>query len=165
MKANEMGRAIRDDERAGKAEEHLIDAGEVRCPEKLCEFLGDDIPDELPEEAPETAPPKGKGSQPSGEGKLYKISEEDGEVGYELVSDQPPYSQSMLEADAVYILGSPAGPAGYIWKGKDSSQEKIRLWVSFIWAFSCYSAKLIIVAKLLWFREVNRYKLYTAIML
>ena len=124
MKANEMGRAIRDDERAGKAEVHLIDAGEVRCPEKLCEFLGDEIPDELPEEAPETAPPKGKGSQPSGEGKLFKISEEDGEVGYELVSDEPPYSQSMLEADAVYILGSPAGPAGYIWKGKDSSQAK-----------------------------------------
>ena len=58
MKANEMGRAIRDDERAGKAEVHLIDAGEVRHPEKLCEFLGEDIPDELPEEAPESAPPK-----------------------------------------------------------------------------------------------------------
>ena len=57
MKANDMGRSIRDDERAGKAEVHLIDAGEVRCPEKLCPYLGDDIPDELPEEAPE-APPK-----------------------------------------------------------------------------------------------------------
>ena len=69
----------------------MIDAGEVRCPEKLCPFLGDDIPDELPEEAPETAPPKSSGSKPSGEGKLYKISEEDGEVGYSLVSDEPPY--------------------------------------------------------------------------
>ena len=71
----------------------------------------------MPEEAPETAPPKGKGAQPSGQGKLFKISEEDGEVGYELVSDEPPYTQSMLEADAVYILGSPAGP------GQESKQK------------------------------------------
>ena len=56
---------------------------------------------------------------------MFKIEEqEDGEVGYELVSDEPPYSQSMLESDAVYILGSPAGPAGYIWKGKESSAEE-----------------------------------------
>jgi len=123
MKANDMGRSIRDDERAGKAEVHLIDAGEVRCPEKLCPFLGDDIPDELPEEAPE-APPKTSGQKPSGEGRLFKISDEDGEIGYELVSDEPPYSMSMLEDDAVFILGSPAGPAGYIWKGKDSSSDE-----------------------------------------
>ena len=123
MKANDMGRSIRDDERAGKAEVHLIDAGEVRCPEKLCPYLGDDIPDELPEEAPE-APPKTSGQKPSGEGRLFKISDEDGEIGYSLVSDEPPYSMSMLEDDAVFILGSPAGPAGYIWKGKDSSPDE-----------------------------------------
>jgi len=58
MKANEMGRGIRDDERAGKAEVYLIDAGEVQCPEKLEPYLGD-LPDDIADEAPEEAPSKG----------------------------------------------------------------------------------------------------------
>jgi len=122
MAANEMGRSIRDDERAGKAEVFLIDAGEVQCPEKLVPYLGD-LPDDIADEAPEEAPPKGKSTR-SGQGKLFRISDDSGDVSYSLVSDTPPYSQEMLESDAVYILGTPQGPAAYVWKGKDSSSEE-----------------------------------------
>jgi len=122
MSANEMGRSIRDDERAGKAEVFLIDAGEVQCPEKLVPYLGD-LPDDIADEAPENAPSKGKGAH-SGAGKLFKISDEDGDVSYSLVSDTPPYSQDMLEPDSCFILGTPQGPAAYVWKGKDSSAEE-----------------------------------------
>lgn len=121
MAANEMGRSIRDDERAGKAEVYLIDAGEVQCPEKLCEYLGD-LPDDIADEADE-APSKGKQGH-SGAGKLFKISDEDGEVSYELVSETPPYSQQMLESENCFILGTPDGPAAYIWKGRESSKEE-----------------------------------------
>ena len=100
----------------------LIDAGDVECPEKLVPYLGD-MPDEIAEEAPEEAPSKGK-QQQSGAGKLYKVSDEDGEVEYSLVSDEPPYSQSMLETDTVYVLGTPSGPAIYVWKGRESSKEE-----------------------------------------
>ena len=41
-----------------------------------------------------------------------------------MISETPPYAQNMLEDDKVYILGSPAGPAIYIWKGKESSKEE-----------------------------------------
>ena len=81
------------------------------------------MPDEIPDEAPEP-PPKKKGKQASGDGKLFKISDDDGSVGYELVSDSPPYKMEMLEDDACFILGTPAGPAGYIWKGKNSSPDE-----------------------------------------
>ena len=78
-----MARAIRDDERGGRAEVHIIDAGEVRCPEKLCPVLGDDIPDEIPDEAPEDAPAK-KGAPRSGAGKLFKVSGESQSCKFEL---------------------------------------------------------------------------------
>ncbi|CAG5104331.1 Oidioi.mRNA.OKI2018_I69.chr1.g1201.t1.cds [Oikopleura dioica] len=122
-KANEMARAIRDDERGGRAEVHIIDAGEVRCPEKLCPVLGDDIPDDIPDEAPEDAPAK-KGAPRSGAGKLFKVSGEDGEVDYSLVAEEGPYEQSLLEDENVFVLASVDGPAIYVWKGKNSSPEE-----------------------------------------
>ena len=30
----------------------------------------------------------------------------------------------MLEPDSCYILGTPQGPAAYVWKGKESSAEE-----------------------------------------
>ena len=84
-----------------QAEVFLIDAGEVQCPEKLVPYLGD-LPDDIAEEAPENAPSKGKGSH-SGAGKLFKISDEDGDVSYSLVSDTPPYSQDQCLKEQVIL--------------------------------------------------------------
>ena len=104
---------------------HLIDAGDVRNPEKLVPFLGE-VPDEIKEEADEDGPAKTACPGSSKEGRLYKINDEDGdgEIEYEIVSDSPPYSQAMLDSSACYILGNPSGPSGYIWKGKNSSSEE-----------------------------------------
>jgi len=80
LKANDMANRIRDDERAGRAKVVMLDGGDIRDPSKLCEYLGEEMPEEIPDEAPE-APPKKKGKQNSGEGKLYKISDENEDDG------------------------------------------------------------------------------------
>nr|XP_046153187.1 gelsolin-like isoform X3 [Oncorhynchus gorbuscha] len=115
LKATQVSKDIRDNERCGRAELYICDEG-AEC-EKMLEILG-----------PKPDLPEAKADDTNTDvsnrklAKLYKVS--NGDMGIDMVSSENPFSQNALESSDCFILDN--GPNGriFVWKGKDANKEE-----------------------------------------
>uniref|UniRef100_A0A8C7MIL8 Gelsolin n=1 Tax=Oncorhynchus kisutch TaxID=8019 RepID=A0A8C7MIL8_ONCKI len=117
LKATQVSKDIRDNERCGRAELYICDEG-AEC-EKMLEILG-----------PKPDLPEAKADDTNTDvsnrklAKLYKVSNASGDMGIDMVASENPFSQNALESSDCFILDN--GPNGmiFVWKGKDANKEE-----------------------------------------
>uniref|UniRef100_A0AAR2ITR4 Gelsolin n=1 Tax=Pygocentrus nattereri TaxID=42514 RepID=A0AAR2ITR4_PYGNA len=117
LKATQLAKAIRDNERSGRARVCVCDEGVER--EKILEVLGEK-PD-LPEGADDDIKADASNRKLA---KLYKLSDASGTMTMALVADENPFSQSALESTDCFILDHGSDGKIFVWKGKDANVDE-----------------------------------------
>lgn len=117
MVANE----IRDNDQAGRGEIHEIEEMAGYMPIPVKEALGEDVPAEFPESG---ATPKAEEAEEV-QAKLYKISNDSGELEVTEVGSAPGIPMDIMETDDCYVLDCSDSGNIFVWKGKTAEgQEK-----------------------------------------
>ncbi|XP_035245702.1 gelsolin-like isoform X1 [Anguilla anguilla] len=117
LKATQVAKGIRDNERSGRARVYVCDEGVER--EKMLELLGPK-PD-LPEGASDDIKADASNRKMA---KLYKVSNASGEMAIALVAAENPFSQSALESSDCFILDHGSDGKIFVWKGKEANMEE-----------------------------------------
>uniref|UniRef100_A0A8C1K4Y9 Gelsolin n=1 Tax=Cyprinus carpio TaxID=7962 RepID=A0A8C1K4Y9_CYPCA len=117
LKATQLAKGIRDNERSGRARVYVCDEGVER--EKMLEVLGEK-PD-LPEGASDDIKADASNRKMA---KLYKVSDASGDMTIALVAAENPFSQSALESSDCFILDHGSDGKIFVWKGKDANVEE-----------------------------------------
>ncbi|XP_068929890.1 gelsolin isoform X2 [Petaurus breviceps papuanus] len=117
LKATQVSKGIRDNERSGRAKVHVSDEGSE--PEKMLQVLGPK-PD-LPAGTDDTITGDATNRQLA---KLYKVSNDAGTMTVSLVADENPFSQAALSSDDCFILDHGTNGKIFIWKGKQANAEE-----------------------------------------
>ncbi|XP_041098671.1 gelsolin-like isoform X1 [Polyodon spathula] len=117
MKATQVAKDIRDNERSGRAKVYVCDEGRER--EKMLEVLGGK-PD-LPEGSSDDTKADASNRKLA---KLYKVSDASGDMAIALVAAENPFSQSSLESGDCFILDHGSDQKIFVWKGKDANTEE-----------------------------------------
>nr|XP_020465752.1 gelsolin-like [Monopterus albus]XP_020465753.1 gelsolin-like [Monopterus albus] len=114
LKTTELATDIRDNERKGRAEIHMIEEGSE--PEAVINVLGPkpNLPSGTPDDV---AVDKKSQSQAS----LYLISDAAGSMKTTLVADKTPFKQNMLSPDDCFILDNGADNKIFVWKGQKAN--------------------------------------------
>ncbi|XP_063051604.1 gelsolin b [Engraulis encrasicolus] len=117
LKATNVSKGIRDNERCGRAKLHICEEGSES--EKMLEVLGEkpDLPDTHAEDTKTDVSNRKMA-------KLYKVSNASGDMSLTVVSDQNPFSQSDLESSDCFILDNGSNGKIFVWKGKDANTEE-----------------------------------------
>ncbi|XP_030647090.1 gelsolin b [Chanos chanos] len=117
LKATNVSRDIRDNERCGRAKLHMCEDGSED--EKILEILGPkpDLPDVHTEDVKTDVSNRKMA-------KLYKVSDATGDMSVTVVAEENPFSQSALESTDVYILDHGSNGKIFVWKGKDANKEE-----------------------------------------
>ncbi|XP_076010185.1 gelsolin-like [Genypterus blacodes] len=117
LKATQVSKGIRDNERCGRAKLQLC--GEGAEPERMLEVLGEKS--ELPEtQSDDTKTDVSNRKQ----AKLYQVSNADGDMEVSVVADQNPFSQDALQEGECFILDNGGNGHIFVWKGKDANTEE-----------------------------------------
>ncbi|XP_059398538.1 gelsolin-like isoform X2 [Carassius carassius] len=117
LKATQLAKGIRDNERSGRARVYVCDEGAER--DKMLEVLGEK-PD-LPEGASDDIKADASNRKMA---KLYKVSDASGDMTIALVAAENPFSQSALESSDCFILDHGSDGKIFVWKGKDATVEE-----------------------------------------
>nr|AAU88242.1 ubiquitous gelsolin [Danio rerio] len=117
LKATQLAKGIRDNERSGRARVYVCDEGVER--EKMLEVLGEK-PD-LPEGASDDVKADASNRKMA---KLYKVSDASGDMAIALVAAENPFTQSALESSDCFILDHGSDGKIFVWKGKDANMEE-----------------------------------------
>ncbi|XP_066568739.1 gelsolin isoform X1 [Amia ocellicauda] len=117
LKATQVAKGIRDNERSGRARVYVCDEGVER--EKMMEVLGPK-PD-LPEGGSDDIQADASNRKMA---KLYKVSNAGGDMAIALVAAENPFSQSTLESGDCFILDHGSDGKIFVWKGKDANTEE-----------------------------------------
>ncbi|GAA6099482.1 gelsolin a isoform X1 [Tachysurus ichikawai] len=117
LKATQLAKAIRDNERSGRASVYVCDEGRER--EKILEVLGEK-PD-LPEGTDDDLKADASNRKLA---KLYKVSDASGTMAMALVADENPFTQSLLESTDCFILDHGSDGKIFAWKGKEANVEE-----------------------------------------
>ncbi|XP_077593091.1 gelsolin a isoform X2 [Stigmatopora nigra] len=129
LKATQVAKGIRDNERSGRARVYVCDEGMER--EKMIEVLGEkpDLPLGTSDDIKADASNRMKA-------KLYKVSNASGGMTMALVAEENPFPQSALESGDCFILDHGSDGKIYVWKGQqantDERKESIRAAEEFI---------------------------------
>ncbi|XP_076844946.1 gelsolin a isoform X2 [Brachyhypopomus gauderio] len=117
LKATQLAKSIRDNERSGRARVYVCDEGVER--DKMLEVLGEkpDLPEGLDDDLKADASNRKLA-------KLYKVSDASGTMAMALVADENPFSQSTLESTDCFILDHGSDGKIFVWKGKDANVEE-----------------------------------------
>ncbi|XP_036381933.1 gelsolin-like isoform X2 [Megalops cyprinoides] len=117
LKATQVAKGIRDNERSGRAKVYVCDEGSER--EEMLEVLGPkpDLPEGHTEDA---AADTSNRTQV----KLYKVSNASGDLTVTMVAEKSPFSQSALESSDCFILDHGSTGKIFVWKGKDANTEE-----------------------------------------
>ncbi|XP_061119698.1 gelsolin-like isoform X1 [Conger conger] len=117
LKATQVAKGIRDNERSGRARVYVCDEGAER--EKMLEVLGPkpDLPEGVSDDIKADASNRKMA-------KLYKVSNASGEMAIALVAAENPFSQSALESSDCFILDHGSDGKIFVWKGKDANMEE-----------------------------------------
>ncbi|XP_014846463.1 PREDICTED: gelsolin-like [Poecilia mexicana] len=121
LKATQMAKDIRDNERHGRAEVKMIDEGDE--PEAVIKELGPkpNLPSGNCDVAHEE-PKKNKAS-------LYQISDASGNMSTSLVASSNPFKQDMLSPSECYILDNGVDGNIFVWKGPNANTtERKEAW-------------------------------------
>uniref|UniRef100_A0A8C1B5D6 Gelsolin n=1 Tax=Cyprinus carpio carpio TaxID=630221 RepID=A0A8C1B5D6_CYPCA len=117
LKATQLAKGIRDNERSGRARVYVCNEGVER--EKMLEVLGEKP--ELPEGASDDIKADASNRKMA---KLYKVSDASGDMTIALVAAENPFSQSALESSDCFILDHGSDGKIFVWKGKDANVEE-----------------------------------------
>uniref|UniRef100_A0A669DGV6 Gelsolin n=1 Tax=Oreochromis niloticus TaxID=8128 RepID=A0A669DGV6_ORENI len=117
LKATQVAKGIRDNERSGRSRVYVCDEGVER--EKIIEVLGPkpDLPagdsDDIKVDASNRM-----------RAKLYKVSNATGAMSITLVAAENPFAQSTLESGDCFILDHGSDGKIFLWKGKDANMDE-----------------------------------------
>ncbi|XP_078497992.1 gelsolin isoform X2 [Lissotriton helveticus] len=117
LKATNISKGIRDNERSGRAKVFVVEDGMER--EKMLEVLGDKPA--LPEGAPDDVKADASNRKLA---KLYKVSNGTGAIVVSLVADENPFTQAALISDDCFILDHGSDGKIFVWKGKNANLEE-----------------------------------------
>ncbi|XP_042272670.1 scinderin like a [Thunnus maccoyii] len=117
LKTTELAIDIRDNERRGRAQVHMIDEGSE--PEAVIKVLGP-MPNLPPGSADDESTDKKNMSQAS----LYLISDAAGSMTTTLVAESNPFKQSMLSQSECYILDNGGDNKIFVWKGRNANADE-----------------------------------------
>ncbi|XP_069017858.1 gelsolin a isoform X2 [Embiotoca jacksoni] len=117
LKATQVAKGIRDNERSGRARVYVCDEGVER--EKMLEVLGPK-PD-LPAGASDDIKADASNRKSA---KLYKVSNAGGGMTITLVAAENPFAQSALESGDCFILDHGSDGKIFVWKGKDANMDE-----------------------------------------
>uniref|UniRef100_A0AAQ5YLU3 Gelsolin n=1 Tax=Amphiprion ocellaris TaxID=80972 RepID=A0AAQ5YLU3_AMPOC len=117
LKATQVAKGIRDNERSGRARVYVCDEGMER--EKMLEVLGDkpDLPAGASDDIKADAANRKRA-------KLYKVSNASGGMTIALVAAENPFAQSALESSDCFILDHGSDGKIFVWKGKDANMDE-----------------------------------------
>ncbi|XP_030583511.1 scinderin like a [Archocentrus centrarchus] len=116
LKATQMARDIRDNERNGRAEVHTVDEGAE--PAAVTTELG--AKPDLPPGSTDTDVETTNRNKAS----LYLISDAAGTMKTSLVADKNPFKQGMLSQNDCYILDNGVDNQIFVWKGRNANKEE-----------------------------------------
>ncbi|KAG7498523.1 hypothetical protein JOB18_011506 [Solea senegalensis] len=117
LKATQVAKGIRDNERSGRAKVYVCEEGRER--ERMIEVLGPkpDLPvgdsDDIKADASNRK-----------RAKLYKVSNASGGMNIALVAAENPFAQSALESGDCFILDHGSDGKIFVWKGKDANMDE-----------------------------------------
>ncbi|XP_042335641.1 gelsolin isoform X2 [Sceloporus undulatus] len=117
LKATEVAKGIRDNERSGRARVYVEDEGAER--QEMLQVLG-----------PKPSLPEGTVDDARADvtnrrlAKLYKVSNGAGNMAVSLVADENPFSQSALNSEDCFILDHGTDGKIFVWKGKNANAEE-----------------------------------------
>ncbi|XP_055994491.1 gelsolin isoform X1 [Sorex fumeus] len=117
MKATQVSKAIRDNERNGRARVQVIEEGKE--PEAMLQVLG-----------PKPTLPEGTSDDIQADAsnrklaKLYKVSNSAGSMTVSMVADENPFSQGALGTQDCFILDHGKNGKIFVWKGKQANTEE-----------------------------------------
>ncbi|XP_036604539.1 gelsolin isoform X2 [Trichosurus vulpecula] len=117
LKATQVSKGIRDNERSGRAKVHVSEEGAE--PERMLQVLGPKPT--LPEGTDDTAKEDATNRRLA---KLYKVSNGAGTMAVSLVADENPFSQAALSSDDCFILDHGTNGKIFVWKGKQANAEE-----------------------------------------
>lgn len=117
LKATQVAKGIRDNERSGRARVYVCDEGMER--EKMTEVLGPkpDLPPGASDDIKADASNRKRA-------KLYKVSNASGGMTVTLVAGENPFAQSALESGDCFILDHGSDGKIFVWKGKDANMDE-----------------------------------------
>ncbi|KAM9063488.1 LOW QUALITY PROTEIN: gelsolin-like [Sarcophilus harrisii] len=117
LKATQVSKGIRDNERNGRAKVHISEEGAE--PEAMLKVLG-----------PKPSLPAGQDDTTKEDAanrrlaKLYKVSNGAGTMAVSLVADENPFAQAALNSDDCFILDHGTNGKIFVWKGKLANAEE-----------------------------------------
>ncbi|KAF3848827.1 hypothetical protein F7725_015324 [Dissostichus mawsoni] len=117
LKATQVAKGIRDNERNGRARVYVCDEGVER--EKMLEVLGPKP--ELPPGASDDIKADASNRKRA---KLYKVSNASGGMTIALVAAENPFAQSALDSGDCFILDHGSNGKIFVWKGKDANMDE-----------------------------------------
>ncbi|XP_029466978.1 gelsolin isoform X1 [Rhinatrema bivittatum] len=117
LKATNISKGIRDNERSGRAKVYVMEEGMER--EKMLEVMGDK-PD-LPEGPADDIKADASNRKLA---KLYRVSNGSGAMSVSLVADENPFTQSALNSGDCFILDHGSDGKIFVWKGKGANTEE-----------------------------------------
>ncbi|XP_060740278.1 gelsolin-like [Tachysurus vachellii] len=119
LKATNVSKGIRDNERAGRAKLYVCEEGSEA--DKMLEILGPKP--ELPDSDTNDSDTDSSNKKMA---KLYKVSDASGNMSITLVAAENPFSQNALESTECFILDHGCNGKVFVWKGKEASPEERR---------------------------------------
>uniref|UniRef100_A0A673GV36 Gelsolin n=1 Tax=Sinocyclocheilus rhinocerous TaxID=307959 RepID=A0A673GV36_9TELE len=114
LKATQLAKGIRDNERSGRARVYVCDEGVER--EKMLEVRKTESFNFKTDKRADASNRK--------MAKLYKVSDASGDLTIALVAAENPFSQSALESSDCFILDHGSDGKIFVWKGKDANLEE-----------------------------------------
>ncbi|XP_049595274.1 gelsolin a isoform X2 [Syngnathus scovelli] len=117
LKAMQVAKGIRDNERCGRAHVYVCDEGGER--DKMIEVLG-----EKPELPLGTSDDIKADASNRMRAKLYKVSNANGGMTIALVAEENPFQQSALETGDCFILDHGSDGKIYVWKGQGANMDE-----------------------------------------
>ncbi|XP_051835510.1 gelsolin isoform X2 [Antechinus flavipes] len=117
LKATQVSKGIRDNERNGRAKVHISEEGAE--PEAMLKVLGPKP--SLPEGQDDTTKEDAANRRLA---KLYKVSNGAGTMAVSLVADENPFAQAALNSDDCFILDHGTNGKIFVWKGKQANAEE-----------------------------------------
>uniref|UniRef100_A0A8C7ZL06 Gelsolin n=1 Tax=Oryzias sinensis TaxID=183150 RepID=A0A8C7ZL06_9TELE len=117
LKATQVAKDIRDNERSGRARVYVCDEGMER--EQMLKVLGPK-PD-LPAGASDDIQADVSNRKSA---KLYKVSNASGGMTIALVAAENPFAQSALDSGDCFILDYGSDGKIFVWKGKDANMDE-----------------------------------------
>ncbi|XP_019503784.1 PREDICTED: gelsolin [Hipposideros armiger] len=117
LKATEVSKGIRDNERSGRARVHVSEEGGE--PEAMLQVLGPKPA--LPEGTEDTVKEDAANRKLA---KLYKVSNSAGSMSVSLVADENPFAQGALRSEDCFILDHGKDGKIFVWKGRQANTEE-----------------------------------------